>query len=127
MMGPVWKLATGVAAVVSLSLGIALTMTYLENRRLEDRIEVVTRNLNQARANENTLQAGLDSQNRAMELKAAADARVLTAVNAQLKKTQEDNRKLSLRIKNYMALPPRGVTLEQRVDDIDKRFMETLK
>lgn len=134
----IWKIATGGAAIISIVLGIALTMSYMENRSLISQVAKAERSINdpktgyvvrlvQCRTNAAALQVALDKQTRALKDRAASDASALQSVTDQLRDTQRRNRERGENTQRVFALPPKGVTLEDHYEDIDKRLLETLK
>ena len=136
--GQMWKFATGGAAIISLGLTIALTMAYLENKVLSHQIELTDHRVNdpkvglvallaQSETNVATLRTTLTTTTEVFTKQAQVDRLRLSYVSAQLVSTQRDNRRKQIVIERIMALPPKGNSIEDRYNDIDRRLLETLK
>lgn len=136
--GQLWKFATGGAAIISLCLTIALTMAYLENKVLNHQIELADHRVNdpkvglvallaQSETNVATLRTTLTRTTEVLTRQVLADQFRLTQISAQLADTQRENHRKQIVIERIMALPPKGLSLEDRYEDIDRRLLETLK
>ena len=128
-----WKLATGTAAIASIILGFLLAQTYMENRHLVHQIEVAATkaselqaNLAQSRTNGATLQVSLDRQNLALKTQKFEAEQRLQEVEAALEATRRENRQQAERLRKILATPPKGATVEDRYNDIDRRLLESL-
>jgi septal ring factor EnvC (AmiA/AmiB activator) len=132
--GQLWKIATGAAGILSVVLAGFLLSAQIENRllnqanaALDQRLEQKTADLAQSRSNVATLQATIDSQNAKIELLRKDNEAKLTEATRQLVAVQTQNRSLSARLDSFLKVKPRGSTLEQRILDVDARYMELLK
>jgi len=135
-----WKLATIGAGVVAALLGFFLISAHLENKSLNtqkaelvDRIEnpqtgYVAR-LAQANANVIELRTAIERQNvviRQREGEAREAQANLESLRAQLREAQARSADLNRRLQRFLATKPQGATLEDRVNDIDRRVLEDL-
>lgn len=135
----IWKSATFGAAIVAAFLGLALTQSYLENRHLVQQFAQSERRINdpdtgyvvqlaQSRMNAAGLKVSLDRLNvTLLEQASVAKTRLLETSKA-LDEAQRKNKENEARIRRLLlATPPKGNTLEDRYEDIDKRLLESLK
>ena len=136
--GQMWKFMTGGAAILSLGLSIALVVAHIQNKSLERQIETsrlriedprtgLVALLAQAETNVATLHTTIKTNNETYQRRSQADADRLAKVSLQLEETQRDNRKRQQILDRVMILPPRGSSLEERYEDIDRRLLEMLK
>lgn len=136
--GQWWKLAFGLAALTSVVIGVLLVKSQIENRvivadkqKLERQITdpktgYIAR-LTQAQANNVVLEHSVATQNAAMKKLKDDSAAKLLETQRQLAAVQAENRDIMAKMHQFMAQKPRGATVEERVVDVDKRFLETLK
>lgn len=133
-----WKVATTGAAVLAAVLGTLLALAYLDNKALSQQIAVTEHRINdpkvglvaqlaQAETNVVTVRTALTRQNAVLVARGRADAERLARVSDQLFDTQRQNRERLVIIDRLMALPPKGDSLIDRYNDIDRRLLETLQ
>ena len=133
-----WKLATGGAAILSVLLGLALTASYLENRQLVRQIELAEKRINdpktgyaarlaQSHTNEAQLQFNLDRQNQVLRSQESEAKVRLGATQQALNEAQKRSKDQAVLVRQLLAIPPKGDTLEDRYRDIDNRLLESLK
>lgn len=136
-----WKLATIGAGVLAAILGFFLFTSTLENRSLtKQKLELVDRienphtgyvaRLAQANANVVELRTAIQRQNtiiRERENEARQAQAQLEQLRTRLAAAQRETAQMQERLRRFMATPPRGNTLEERVRDVDNRIMEDLR
>lgn len=134
LLSQAWKLATGGAVIASVVLGFFLAQTYIENRQLVRQIEVATQeamdlqaDLAQSHTNTATLQVNLDRQNLALRTQEAEAEARLRVTEAALEEVRKQNKEQAERLRKILAVPPKGATVEDRYEDIDRRLVESLK
>ena len=130
-----WKLATGVAGILSLVLISLLMSSYFEKRDLMDQRTELTRRIDdpetgyvaqlaQARTNVETLKVALAGQNKKyQDLSKESQAR-LAAAEARLTAAQAQTRVMERKLNSFLATKPQGDTLDARIRDIDQRFLQ---
>lgn len=127
--------AAGAALIVSSGFLVA---AQVENRRitelnrvLDERITHPTTGyvvrLAQAQTNAETVKAALEKQVADLKLAAAQDAAKLAETERKLAAAQRDTEAARRQVAEFLSLPPQGDTLEQRIQDVDARFLEMLK
>lgn len=133
-----WKLATIGAGVVSLGLAGLLVAAKIENRQLttlnstlDDRINhpqtgYVVR-LAQAHTNVETLKGEIARQNEAFRELSDADQARLRETEGKLSTALQERAKIQRQVEAFLASPPKGSTLQERVLDVDTRLLEMLK
>jgi septal ring factor EnvC (AmiA/AmiB activator) len=112
------KIAGGAALVAILTLATLWQLSERRVDRLQSRLEVAYRDLNQCRANTAGLEASLDAQNQALErIRAAGEARTaqtqerLSALNAEAERLRAEANRLRTR-------PIQGNTECERMVDV---------
>lgn len=129
-----WKIATGGAAVLSAILSVLLGIVYMQNRDLThqrselsksiyDPVDGYVTRLAQANTNVETLKAVISEQNVAYENLSRASEAKLRAAEAQLAKIQSENKAIEKKLQGFLTTKPQGATLEERIQDIDRRAM----
>lgn len=133
-----WKLATIVAGVVTLGLTATLVVVKLDNRQLTKLNEQLDERINnpstgyvarlaQANTNVETLKVELAQQNEAFKKKSESDAARLRDTEAKLAAALVERARIQRQVDAFLAIKPRGNTLEERVVDVDTRLLEILK
>lgn len=129
-----WKLATGGAAIASIILGFLLAQTYFENRQLVRQVEVAAKqasvlqaNLAQSHTNTATLQVNLDRQNLALRTQELEATTRLRETEQALEAARRESKEQAARLRKILATPPKGASVEDRYEDIDRRLLESLK
>ena len=108
-----------VVAVVALCLAASAVVIW----RQGERIERLTGDLAVSRANEQTLESAIGSQNAAVE-RMAAEGRRRQSRAAEVIQRAPVARP---RVVSAMQAPATGATAAERIDDIDRRFLESLR
>lgn len=137
LTGPIWKIATIGAGVVSLVLVALLMSSYFERQdllkqraalelRINDPKTGYVAQLAQATTNVATLKVAVERQTKQLKDFEAASNAQLKATEAQLKVAQEQTRVSQLKLNRFLATKPQGATLEDRVRDIDARALAEL-
>ena len=130
-----WKMATIGAGVLTLIMGGFMVSTHFQNNRLEEQIEELNASINdpktgyvaqlvQAKTNFENVKQELEYQNRVFEEKSARDAAQLAETKRQLAAAQAATRAAERKIASFLATPPQGDTLEERILDVDRRALE---
>jgi hypothetical protein len=130
-----WKIATGGAAVFALVLGVFLLSSYSENRGLSQQRDAFAEKINnpktgyiaqlaQARTNVEQLKTVVETQNAAIDRLSAEGAARLAASERRLAAAQAETRVLERKVAVFMSTKPQGVTLDERVRDVDSRAMK---
>lgn len=115
-----WKLTTALGVVASLYLGIALLVEKAENRHLEK--------LNTNRAKRiGILEGDLAKQNRAIKAHAAEGDRLRAEAAAALAQAQAQTAVAQDLANGLLAYSPKGSTTCERLLDLDRKLVETLK
>ena len=138
LSGLPWKFTTAVAAVITIALSIALTLSYMETRhltgernkldlRINDPKTGYIATISQIRTNSAQIELGLTIQNRKLAKQSTDDTLRLANTTRLLVAAQAENRLSIIKLKAYLAIPPQGATLEAQITDVDSRFMESLK
>lgn len=135
--GKVWKLGMILVGALSLVLTVLLTMSYFENNNLIKQRTAIMDTINnpdtgyiaqlaQSRTNARTLTSVIAEQKASFETKAAQREAVLAATSAQLARAQAETRDMERKVGSFLATKPKGVTLEDRINDIDRRALKEL-
>jgi len=138
MIGLRWKLVAGGGIILLLIVSGFLLYAQIENRHLarvnaelDARINNPTTGLlvtvAQCRTNAETAIGAVEQQNSALATRAAESARALADTTAKLEAAQKLTRAAESRVAVLLSRPPVGVTLEDRVKDVDARLLESLK
>ncbi|WP_242136997.1 hypothetical protein [Sphingomonas sp. TREG-RG-20F-R18-01] len=133
-----WKIAVGAGGLVLAAAAFFLLQAQLENRhltkqvtqlegRINDRTTGYVAQLAQATTNVKQLSVALDTQNEKLKTQAAQSGAELARLNAQISVIQHDNLRLKANSASLMNHDIKGDTLEQRVGDVDRALLETLK
>lgn len=134
----IWKLAAGGAVAVTLGLAATLVVVKIDNNqlanlnaqldaRINDPSTGYVARLAQATTNVETLKAALVEQNTVYQRKSDADAARLRETEAKLAVALIERAKIQKQVNAFLAIKPRGNTLEDRVLDVDTRLLEMLK
>jgi hypothetical protein len=132
--GFLWKVATGLAGVATLVLGFMLISAQIENRVITKQRDQLTQQitdpktgyvarLTQANANVAVLQTAVAEQNTKYEKLSRDSKAALAASEARLAAAQARTRTMQKKLDGFLATKPQGVTLEDRIRDIDTRAM----
>lgn len=136
-MPSIWKLATGGAALLTIILSAFLLSSYFENRDLMSQRNELAKQINdpktgfvarmaQAQTNIETLKATVESQNTAYRnLSQQSEAR-LASLRAEVVAAQKREQIVSQKLQQFLATKPQGATLEERIEDIDRRALSEL-
>lgn len=133
-----WKIATVASGAVILGLVGAMVVVKLDNRQITKLNEQLDTRINdpstgyvarlaQANTNVETLKVQLAEQNEAFLKKSNADAARLKETEAKLAAALAERAKIQRQVDQFLAIKPRGNTLEERVIDVDTRLLEILK
>lgn len=133
-----WKLATVGTGIVTLALAGTLAVVKLENHQITKLNEKLDARINdpstgyaarlaQANTNVETLKVQLAEQNDAFQKKSDADTAKLRDTEAKLTAALAARDKIQRQVDAFLAIKPRGNTLEERVLDVDGRLLEILK
>jgi hypothetical protein len=136
--GLLFKIGLGVAAVASLVMAYFLFTMSIENENLvkeRDRLSLSITDpntgyiarLTQSRTNVVYLEQAIKTQNEAFKRQSDASKAELERLKKELAAAQARTRAQEKRLAAFMATKPQGVTLEERVTDIDNRILEDLK
>jgi hypothetical protein len=125
------------ASVSLLLLGALYAYALLDNRHLnrvnaelESKINhPVTgyvHRLETAKTSAATLQTSIERQNAAFTAQSRAAAEQLADTRRQLVEAKKATKRAEAKAAVLLATPPKGNTLEERIEDIDARIMESL-
>lgn len=133
-----WKIGAGIAIVIAVVLsGFILKLT-LDNRRLSSESAKLSKQINdpdtgyiaRLRTSENNvlvLKGAVVRQNQAYDKLSKDSKAQLEALRARLIKAEREAADLRKRAGAIASHKIEGVTLEERVLDVDKQIMEDLK
>lgn len=138
LAGIKWKLLAGIAGISLLAVTAALIYARIDNVHLSRINHALDKRINdpesgllvtvaQCRTNAETAIAGLETQNKAIQSQADTARKALADATARLAAAQAETRRAEKRVAILLSKPPVGATLEARVQDVDKRFLESLK
>jgi len=133
--GHLWKIATGVAAALALSMMALLMSSYFTNRDLTAQRDVLANRINdpntgyvaqlaQARTNVAQLEKAVAQQNEAYDRLSTQSLNRLAESRRQLAEAQAQTRVMERKLAGFLATKPQGATLEDRVRDIDARALQ---
>jgi len=133
--GHLWKIATGVAAALALSMMALLMSSYFTNRDLTAQRDVLADRINdpttgyvaqlaQARTNVAQLEKAVAQQNEAYTRLSTQSLNRLAESRRQLAEAQAQTRVMERKLAGFLATKPQGATLEDRVRDIDARALQ---
>lgn len=133
-----WKIATGAATAATLALAAMLVVVKIDNHnltRLNDQLDSrindprtgYVAQLAQATTNVETLKVQLAEQTDAFQKKSDADAAKLHETEARLAAALLARDKIQQQVDAFLAIKPRGDSLEARVRDVDSRLLEMLQ
>ena len=136
--GLMWKIGTGLAAVVALILGFFLVTASIENHNLTKERDKLSKSitdpntgyiarLTQSRTNVVTLEAAVKAQNESYKKQSEAASAEMARLKKELAAAQAQTREYERRLNAFMATKPQGDTLEKRVTDIDNRILKDLR
>lgn len=146
---PVWSVVKSIFGAILtfcskppgswIALGLAVVFAiwlfghYRYNQGLADQatadkaaIARVESNYQTCRENEATLQGALDRQNATIATGSAASQAALATAHQSLADAQKKAAALATKLAAFQAQAPAGATVCARVDDVDRRFLETL-
>ncbi len=132
---PLWKILTGGAAVLAVVLAGLLFSSYLTNRDLSAQRTVLSQRINdpktgyiaqlaQSRTNVEQLKASIAQQNIAYDKLSKDSADRLAATKLALAQAQRETAVMQRKLDGFLSTKPQGVTLEDRVRDIDHRALQ---
>lgn len=133
-----WKLATAGLAAVSIGLGVYTAVVSLDRARIEverksleqqiqDPKTGYVARLAQAETNVVTARAAVDQQNATLQSKSAADAAALADLSKQVAQANAATAAANTKIDRLLKTPLAGADACARMNDADKRLLETLK
>lgn len=133
-----WKIGAGVAIAIALFLSAFIIKLTLDNRRLSNESSKLSKQINdpdtgyiaRLRTSENNvlvLKAAVVRQNEAYDKLSKESKAQLEALRARLIKAEREASDLRKRAAAIASHKIDGVTLEERVLDVDKQIMEDLK
>jgi predicted RNase H-like nuclease (RuvC/YqgF family) len=129
-----WKLGTLLATGLALMLGAMLLLTKhevgrlkRENAELSSRIDTLTRDLGQCRANVATLSRSLDEQTDEIARQSKYSERRLRAAKGALASAQRRVVSLETRAAGTLSHTPVGADACARIDDVRRRYLEGLR
>lgn len=138
LAGLKWKLISGGAAAMLVVASLFLLKAQMDNRHLVKQVAQLDARINaptvgyvaklaQANTNVATLEGAVDRQNTALRTQAAASAKSLGVLSAQVANIQRENLTLKAQAARMLATKPQGSTITERITDIDQRVLETLQ
>ena len=134
----VWQLAAIAAATLVVILSIVLIVSGLNLKRVErerDQLHDAIHNeatgyivrLNTCQGNVSALEISIGDQNaKIMKLQEQTAARV-SAAEAAVEAARTETQAATNRLNRFLSQAPQGATVCERVDDVDRRFLELLK
>lgn len=137
LTGSLWKAGAIGAVLVSLVIGFFLISTTMENRQIGKERDKLALSINdpktgyiarltQARANVAELENAIVVQNTTFK-KQSEEARLsMEKLKKELAAAQRRSLEAERRLAVFMSTKPQGATLEDRVNDIDRRILKDL-
>lgn len=137
LAGRLWKIATGAAGVICLTLAALLMSSYFENRSIARQNAELARRINdpktgyiaqlaQSHTNEATLKVQVAEQNLTITKLSAESTARLKAAEARVAAANAARLIAERKVAAFLATAPQGATLGDRFRDIDARILKDL-
>ena len=129
-----FKILGSLATVGCIVLGLMLLSAKMDVRSLtktvaqrDAQIVVLNSDLAQARTNVATLRSGVDRQNAEIRRLSEESKTRTAAAETKVAAAKAETASAKQRAANALAYQPKGETPAERMLDVDRRFLETLK
>lgn len=133
-----WKLVGLGAAAVALSLGVALAFQLGDKARITAERGALHRaindpdtgyvvRLNTCRTTAASLEQAIEDQNARVRAQAEESARRVAAAEAAVGRARAETEAANARVAAFLSAAPQGATVCERVEDVDRRFLEMLR
>ena len=138
LQAQMWKLGTLGASAVALCLGVALALSAAQKHQMEGdraKLDAAINNpqtgyvvrLAQCRANVTDLEQSIEQQNARISAVEAGSAQRIATAETAVQRAREATRAANTRVTAILSAAPKGATVCERVEDVDRRFLEMLK
>lgn len=129
-----WQVGAISGGVVAVGLAVALGVTAFQKvglerdvARLETAIETVKGDLTTCQGNTRTLEATITEQNSEIELLGLASKARLAAAEKAVVEARAATAATQSRLNRLLNAPASGVTVCERLDEVDRAVLESLK
>lgn len=130
----IWQIGAVSGGVVAVGLAVALGVTTFQKvglerdvARLETSVETIKGDLTVCQGNTRTLESTIDARNDEIELLGlASKARLATAEKA-VTEARAATAATQSRLNRLLNAPAAGVTVCERLDEVDRAVLESLK